>query len=58
MFNNVFPKIVPLWDKMGKHGTSKQATDENIIRRMRFVCWIIKATDTPSEYVIIIAFLR
>jgi len=27
------------------------------IRHMRISCWIPKATDTPSEYVIIIAFL-
>ena len=27
-----------------------------MIRRMRFVCWITKATDTHSEYVIIITF--
>jgi hypothetical protein len=26
------------------------------VRRMRFVCWITKATDTHSEYVILIAF--
>jgi hypothetical protein len=25
------------------------------IWRMRFACWITKATDTPSEYVILIA---
>jgi len=31
---------------------ARQATDANIIRRMRFVCWIPKATNTPSEYVI------
>ena len=28
----------------------------NIIRRMRFACWITKATDTHCEYVIRIAF--
>ena len=28
----------------------------NIIRRMRFVFWITKATDTHSECVILIAF--
>jgi hypothetical protein len=28
------------------------STDDNIIRRMRFACWIPKATDTNSEYVI------
>jgi hypothetical protein len=40
-----------------KYGTARQATDGNIIRRMRFACWITKATDTHSEYVIIVAFL-
>ena len=28
----------------------------DIIRLMRIACWITKATDTHSEYVIIIAF--
>jgi hypothetical protein len=28
-----------------------QATDDNIIRRMRFACWITKATIIHSEYV-------
>jgi hypothetical protein len=32
-----------------------QMTD-NIIRSMRFACWIPKATDTPSEYVMLIDF--
>ena len=36
---------------MEKYGTVRQATDENIIRRMRFIYWIIKATDTHSEFV-------
>ena len=31
---------------------------DNIIQRMRFACWITKATDTHSEYVILIAFPR
>jgi hypothetical protein len=26
------------------------------IQRVRFACWITKATDTHSEYVILIAF--
>jgi hypothetical protein len=34
----------------------RQATDDNIIRRMRIACWIIKAINTLSEYVILIAF--
>jgi hypothetical protein len=29
-----------------KYGTARQATDDNIILRMRFACWITKATDT------------
>jgi hypothetical protein len=41
-----------------KHGTARQATDDNTIGRMRFTCWITKATDTHSEYVILIAFRR
>jgi hypothetical protein len=35
-----------------------QATDDNITRRMRFACWITKATDRHLEYVILIAFTR
>jgi hypothetical protein len=29
-----------------KYGTTTQAIDDNIIRRMRFACWITKATYT------------
>jgi hypothetical protein len=39
-------------------GTARQATDDNITLRMRFVCWIPKATDTHSEYIIPIALPR
>jgi hypothetical protein len=31
-------------------------TDDSIIRRLRVICWIIKDTDTHSEYVILIAY--
>jgi hypothetical protein len=41
-----------------KYGTARQATDDNTIRRMRFAYWITKATDTHSEYIILIAFPR
>jgi hypothetical protein len=41
-----------------KYGTARQATDDNIIRRMRVAFWIAKATVTHSEYVILIAFTR
>ena len=33
-------------------------TDDNKIRRMSFACSMTKATDTHSEYVICITFLR
>jgi hypothetical protein len=39
-----------------KYGKAGQATDDNTMRRMRLVFWITKATDTYSEYVIIISF--
>jgi hypothetical protein len=29
-----------------KYGRAGQATDDNIIWRMRFACWVNKATDT------------
>jgi hypothetical protein len=32
-----------------------QATEDDIVRRMRIACWITKATNTHSEYVTLIA---
>jgi hypothetical protein len=49
-------KSCRLRDNVEKYGRTRQATDEYIIRLMRIACWITKATDTHSEYVIIIAF--
>ena len=40
---------------MEKCGTAGQATDDNIIRRMRFACRKTKATDIHSEYVKLLA---
>jgi len=34
---------------------ARQATDDNTKRRMHFACWVTKATDTHSEYKILIA---
>jgi hypothetical protein len=51
-----FRKSRRLWDNVEKYGTARQDTDGNIIRRMRFACWIANATDTHSEHVILIAF--
>jgi hypothetical protein len=41
-----------------KYGRARQATDDNTIWRMRFACWISKATDTNLLYLILIAFPR
>jgi hypothetical protein len=58
VFNFFFRKSCRLWDNVEKYGTARQVTDDNIIRRIRFAFWMNKATDTHSEYVIIIAFPR
>ena len=55
--NFFFRQLCRLWDTVEKSGTARQATDGNIIRRMRFVWWITKAKDTHSEYVILVCFL-
>lgn len=41
---------------MEKYGIVRQATNENILWRMYFVCWITEATDTYPEYAILTAF--
>jgi hypothetical protein len=57
MINNFFfSKIVSVMRYVEKYGRSGQATGDNIIWRMRFACWINKAKDTHSKYVILIAF--
>jgi hypothetical protein len=53
-----FLKSCLLRYKVEKYSSPRHATDGNIIRRMRFACWITKATDTHSECVILIAFPR
>jgi hypothetical protein len=52
-----FRKSCLLWDNVEKCAV-REATEKNIIRRMRTACWITKATDTHSECVILNAFLR
>jgi hypothetical protein len=57
LLNNFFPrKSCLIVDNEEKYGRAGQAIEENIIQRMRFACWKTKATDTHSEYVILIAF--
>ena len=55
---NFLPKIVPLWDNLEKYDRTGQVTDDSIIRRIPSACWITKATNSHSEYVIVIAFLQ
>jgi hypothetical protein len=43
---------------MEKYGKARQVKYDNNKRRMRTACWITKATDTHTEYVIVLAFLR
>jgi hypothetical protein len=45
-----FRKSCRLWDNMEKYFKAGKTTDNDIIRRMRFPCWITKATDTLREY--------
>jgi hypothetical protein len=55
IFNNIFsPKIVQFMRYVKKYCRAGKATDD--VWRMRFACWIPKATDTHSEYVVVIAF--
>ena len=54
----VFRKSCRLWENVGKRGKAGQATDGNTTRRMRFACWLTKATDTHYEYAILIASPR
>ena len=52
-----FPrKSCLLRDNVEKCFRTGVAVDDNIIPRMRFACWITKARNTHSEYVILIAF--
>jgi len=51
-----FPENRAVYENEEKYGTAKKDTDGNRTWRMRIACWKIKATDTQSECVILIAF--
>jgi hypothetical protein len=55
MFNNGFPENHAVNEIIWKYTAERDGAYMSI-RRMRIACWIITATDTHSEYVIIIAF--
>ena len=46
-----------MWGGEG-NGRAGQATDDKTVRRMRYARWLTNATDTHSEYLIRISFLR
>jgi hypothetical protein len=58
VFNHFLRQSCPVLDNEEKCGGARQATDDNIIRRMRFERWITNATSTHSECVILLAFPR
>ena len=37
-----------LWENVGQYGTAELATDDNVIRHMRFSCWIALQTYTQN----------
>jgi len=39
-----------------EYGSAGEVTDDNIIGRMRIVCWVPKGIDTHSDYVIVLLF--
>jgi len=41
---------------LGNLGQIRQAKDDNILSRIHIACWILQATNTHSEYVIMFAF--
>jgi len=49
-------KLCRWWGNVEKYGRARQSTDDNIIQHTHFACWMIKTTDTYSEYLILIAF--
>jgi hypothetical protein len=51
IFNIFLPKIVRVWDNVEKYDGARQATDDHIIGRMPFACWLTKATATHSNVV-------
>ena len=56
-FQWLFPKYCAVCEiNVKKYCRAGQATEDDIIRRMRFVYGITKATNTHSEYVILLAF--
>ena len=60
LFNNSSPppRNHAVYETVEKCGRAGQVTDDTLTPRMRSACWVLKATDTHWEYVILIAFPR
>jgi len=56
MFNN-FPENCAIYEIMWKN-MAEPDRPQATVWRTRLACWLTKATDIPSEYVILIAFPR
>ena len=56
IINNVCRKFCRLRDNVEKYSGAKHTPDDNKEWRIRFACWIYKATHTPTQYIIHIAF--
>jgi hypothetical protein len=57
MFCDFFQKLYHLWDNMEKYIVGLDRPPLTIMWCMCFAYWITKATNTYSEYLILIAFL-
>jgi hypothetical protein len=49
-FDNFSENRAHLWGNVEEYGAAGEATDDDVNPRMRFACWISKASDTHSEY--------
>jgi hypothetical protein len=54
--NKFFPPRKPcrLWDTVVKYSIARQTTDDKLMRRVRFACWITKVTEAHCENTILI----
>ena len=48
LFNGFLPTVVSFMRSCARYCRAGQAADVNIVRHMRFACWIIKATHTHT----------
>ena len=50
LFNGFLPTVVSFMRSCARYCRAGQAADVNIVRHMRFACWIIKATHTHTKF--------